>query len=143
MINRVVLVGRITADPEIRKTQTGLSVTRFTLALDNGKDKPADFINCVAWRQSADFLGEYARKGFVIGVDGRISTRSYEKDGHKVYVTEVVADTVRICSGKQNSNGQGNGQPQQNRSQKAQNEPKTDDFGLPQGLDFNPDDLPF
>ena len=142
MINRVVLVGRITADPEIRKTQTGLSVTRFTLALDNGKDKPADFINCVAWRQSADFLGEYARKGFVVGVDGSISTRSYEKDGHKVYVTEVVAEKVRICSGKQNSNGQGNSQPQQNRSQKAQNEP-TDDFGIPHGTDFDESDLPF
>ena len=106
MINRVVLVGRVTRDVEVKKTGTGLSVASFTLACDRrtGKDAQgptADFIACVAWRQPADFLGQYAKKGAVIAVDGKLQTRNYDdKDGKKVFVTEVVCDNVRIINGQ-------------------------------------------
>ena len=95
MINRVVLTGRLTRDLELRRTQSGTSVVSFTLAVDRNfrrEGQPeADFINCVAWRQSADFLGQYARKGALVGVEGRIQTRSYDRqDGTKQYVTEVL-----------------------------------------------------
>lgn len=106
MINRVVLVGRLTKDVEVRKTQSGLSCANFTVACDrfrkkDDQEQSADFINCVAWRQAADFLGSYAQKGTMIGVDGRIQTRSYENaQGAKVYVTEVVADNVQILETK-------------------------------------------
>lgn len=106
MINRVVLVGRLTKDVEVRKTQSGLSCANFTVACDrfrkkDDKEQSADFINCVAWRQAADFLGSYAQKGMLVGIDGKIQTRSYEnRDGQKVYITEVLADSVQILETK-------------------------------------------
>lgn len=101
MINRVVLVGRLTKDVEVKKTQSGLSVAQFTVACDRrSQDQAADFINCVAWRQSADFLGQYAKKGQMVGVDGRLQSRSYERDGSKIYVTEVIADNVKILESR-------------------------------------------
>ena len=107
MINRVVLVGRLTKDVEVRKTTTGLSVASFTVACDRrGQKNPdgssqADFINCTAWRQSADFLGQYARKGAMVGVEGRIQTRSYDdQQGQRRYVTEVVCDNVNLLESK-------------------------------------------
>ena len=89
MINRVILVGRLTRDVEVRRTTSGLSVAQFTVACDrrfsrqdNNGGQNADFINCVAWRQTADFLGTYAKKGNLVGVEGRIQTRTYDdKDG--------------------------------------------------------------
>ena len=111
MINRVVLVGRLTRDVEVRKTASGLSVATFTVACDRrmarGQDgnnqQSADFISCVAWRQAADFLGSYARKGALVGVEGRIQTRNYDRDGQKVYVTEIVCDTVNLLESKSQS----------------------------------------
>ena len=106
MINRVVLVGRLTKDVEVRKSASQLSVANFTIACDRRSkgtgenQQSADFINCVVWRQPADFLGQYGKKGSLVGVDGRIQTRSYEKDGHTVYVTEVIADNVRLLESK-------------------------------------------
>ena len=103
MINRVVLVGRITRDPELRKTNTGTSVVSFTLAVnrrfssnrEGGQD--ADFISCVAWRQSADFMANYVKQGALLGVEGRIQTRNYKDQSDRtVYVTEVVCDSVQI-----------------------------------------------
>ena len=111
MINRVVLVGRLTRDVEVRKTQSGLSVAQFTVACDrrgrsqDNAQQTADFISCVAWRQPADFLGQYARKGALIGVDGRLQSRSYDRDGQRVYVTEVVADNVRLLESKGSTAG--------------------------------------
>ena len=105
MINRVVLVGRLTKDIEVRKIPSGASTTTFTLACDRryqGRDNngpSADFIQCVAWRQSADFLGQYARKGSVVAVDGHITTRNYEGQNGRVYVTEVTCESVRIING--------------------------------------------
>ena len=117
MINRVVLVGRLTKDPELRYTPSGLAVVRFTVAVNrqfqgqNG-EKEADFINCVAWRKQAENLANYQRKGNLIGVEGRIQTGSYEgQDGKRVYTTEVVADTIQFLEPR--SAGAGGGAPVQ------------------------------
>jgi len=100
MINKVILTGRITKDIELRKTTSGVSVVSFTLAVNRkfvSEDAKADFINCIAWRQSADFLHNYAKKGALLGVEGRIEVRSYENSkGEKVYATEVTCDSVEI-----------------------------------------------
>lgn len=103
MINTVILVGRLTKDLELKKTQSNLSVLQFTLAVNQGKKDESgkyktDFINCVAWRQSADYLSSYAQKGDLISVAGSLSTRSYDKNGTTIYVTEVVCDKVSILS---------------------------------------------
>ena len=104
MINRVVLVGRITKDPELRKTQSGTSVVSFTIACNRrvpSQGQDADFINCVAWNKTADFMAQYVKKGALLGLEGRIQTRSYDdKDGKRVYVTEVVADSVQFLESK-------------------------------------------
>ena len=103
-INNTILVGRLTRDPELRKTQTGQSVCSFTVAVDRipGKDgmEGADFPSCVAWGKTAEILSQYGSKGSQIAIRGRLQTRSYEdKEGRKVYVTEVVADQVQLLSG--------------------------------------------
>lgn len=105
MINRVVLVGRITRDPLLRKTQSGTSVVSFIVACNRRikqEGQPeADFINCVAWNKTADFMAQYVKKGALLGVEGRIQTRNYDdKDGKRVYVTEVVADSVQLLESK-------------------------------------------
>lgn len=102
MINRVVLVGRLTKDPELKYTQSGIAVTRFTLAVNRAfqnqqGEREADFINCVAWRKQAENIANYLRKGSLAGVDGRIQTGSFEgQDGKRVYTTEVVADSTQF-----------------------------------------------
>lgn len=108
MINKVILVGRITKDPDLRKTPTGVSVVKFTLAVNRkiAKDgeQQADFINCVAWRQSADFLFNYAKKGNQLGVEGRIQTRNYkDKNNQTVYVTEIVCENVQLLESKKDT----------------------------------------
>lgn len=120
-INKVVLVGRLTRDVEVRKTASGLSVATFTVAVSrryvrqdaqNNNQPTADFISCVAWRQAADFLGNYGKKGTLVGVEGRIQTRSYDaNDGHRVYVTEVVCDNVEL---ERRNDGSSNGGYNQN-----------------------------
>lgn len=96
MINRVVLVGHTTKELELQKTSTDKAYLKFTLAINKFNDE-VDFIQCVAWNKSAEFLAQYGKKGSLVGVDGRISTRTYDdKDGKKVYVTEVVADQVNL-----------------------------------------------
>ncbi len=107
MINKVVLVGRLTKDVEVRKTTTGISTANFTLACNRrGRSEngpTADFINCVVWRQGADFLGTYAHKGDVVAVDGRITTRNYEGQNGRVYVTEVTAENVQLISSRRSN----------------------------------------
>ncbi|MBI5972191.1 single-stranded DNA-binding protein [Staphylococcus caledonicus] len=143
MLNRIVLVGRLTKDPEFRTTQNGVSVANFTLAVNrNFKNKngeqQADFINVVVFRQQADNVNNYLSKGNLAGVDGRIQSRSYEnKEGQRVFVTEVVADSVQFLEPK--NNNQQNNQPQQQRGQApAGNNP----FGN-NNADIDDDDLPF
>ena len=106
MINRVVLVGRLTKDAEIRRTGSGITMATFTVACDRMKKKDeqenkADFIRCIAWRQSAEFLEKYASKGMLIGVDGRIQTGSYEdkEDGITRYTTDIIVDRLYFADG--------------------------------------------
>lgn len=106
MINRVVLVGRFARDPnELRRSSNGTAVVSFTLAVDSRfarqGERTADFINCVVFGKSAEFVDQYCRKGSLVGVEGRIQTRSYDdRDGKKVFVTEVVCDSVQILESK-------------------------------------------
>ena len=105
-MNKAILVGRLTRDPELRTTANGTSVCTFSIAVnrrfrnaEGGYD--ADFINCVAWRQQAEFLTKYFSKGRMVGVVGSIQTRNYDnKDGQKVYVTEVAVDEVHFVDSK-------------------------------------------
>ena len=96
-MNKVIMIGRLTKDPEVKKTSSGKSIASFTLAVNQrfNRDK-TDFINCVAWEKTAEYLGNYVKKGNLIAVEGRISTRNYDgPDGKKVYITEVVCDSVQ------------------------------------------------
>ena len=154
MINRVVLVGRITKDPELRKTQSGLSTVSFTVACNRrftsqGQEPQADFINCVAWRQTADYMANYVKKGALLGVEGRIQTRNYEdQTGKRVYVTEVVCDSVQTLV-RSNSEGQSNYQSsyQPSSSQESgytpDSQPSYDNDFSTETLDIASDDLPF
>ena len=113
MINNVVLVGRLTKKPELRQTSQNVSVCQFTVAVNrnfnaqNGQQE-ADFISCVAWRSTADNMARYLDKGSLVGIEGRIQTRTYEQDGQRRYVTEVVADNVRFLESRNNNNNQQN-----------------------------------
>jgi single-strand DNA-binding protein len=105
MMNRVILVGRITKDPEIKSTQSNIAVVTFTLAVnrqfaDQSGEKQADFIQCVVWRKQAENLARFVRKGALLGVEGRIQTRTYEADNGTRYVTEVVCDSVQFLESK-------------------------------------------
>ena len=102
MLNRVVIVGRLTRDPDLRYTPSGVAVANFTVAANRPfrnqqGEQEADFINCVSWRKQAENLANYMKKGSLIGVDGRIQTRSYEgQDGKMVYVTVVIAESIQF-----------------------------------------------
>lgn len=117
MLNRVVLVGRLTKDPELRYTPNGVAVAQFTLAVNRTYtnqqgDREADFINCVVWRRPAENVANFLKKGSLAGVDGRLQTRNYEgQDGRRVYVTEVVADSVQFLEPKSASQGGGQADP--------------------------------
>ena len=106
--NKVILMGRLTADPELKQTQSGTAVTSFTLAVDRkyskGEDKQCDFINCQAWKQTAEFICKHFKKGNAILLCGEIQTRSWEdNNGNKRYATEVVASEANFCEAKNNS----------------------------------------
>lgn len=120
MLNSTVLIGRLTKDPELRYTPNNQAVATFRLAVNrnfksqNG-EREADFINCVIWRQQAENLANWAKKGALIGITGRIQTRSYEnQQGQRVYVTEVVAETFQLLESRRDREGgqsQGYSQP--------------------------------
>lgn len=141
MMNRVVLVGRLTKDPDLRYTPNGVPVATFTLAVNRmftnqQGEREADFINCQVWRKPAENAANYLKKGSLAGVDGKIQTRSYEgQDGKRVYVTEVVAESVQFLEPKK-SEGQS-----QSRQQNTQGH---DPFANSGGqIDISDDDLPF
>ncbi len=108
MLNRVALVGRLTRDPELRRTGSGKAVTSFNLAVERNfksDDQEADFINCVCWGKIAENTERYCSKGSMVSIDGRIQTRNYDNSqGQKVYVTEVIADSVQFINTKRDSN---------------------------------------
>lgn len=108
MFNLVVLTGRLTADPELKTTQSGISVTSFSIAVDRryraGEEKHTDFINIVAWRQSAEFVAKHFRKGNMIGIEGSIQTRKYtDKNGNNKVAFEVIANNVQFVDKKSDS----------------------------------------
>ncbi|HAO6493954.1 TPA: single-stranded DNA-binding protein [Listeria monocytogenes] len=160
MMNRVVLVGRLTKDPDLRYTPAGAAVATFTLAVNrpfkNAQgEQEADFINCVVWRKPAENVANFLKKGSVAGVDGRVQTRNYEdNDGKRVFVTEVVAETVQFLDTKNKDTGGSASNKYQNKanysndnqtsSYRADTSQKSDSFaneGKP--IDINEDDLPF
>lgn len=110
MINRVVLVGRLTRDPELRKTQSGTSVASFTIAIDNrtkgpNGEKTTSFIPCTVWNQAADNVSRFTRKGSLVGVEGRLNQRTYDsKDNRRVQVVEVICDTVQFLDRRSDDN---------------------------------------
>ena len=149
MLNRSALMGRLTADPELKTTQNGNSVTSFTIAVDRSYKKgEVDFINIVAWRKTAEFICNYFSKGSMIAVDGRIQTRRYEdRNGNKRTAFEVLADEVSFCGGK--SDGGSRKQESKNNSNIAYDdwsaEDGAEDDGIPLArlIDGSDDDLPF
>lgn len=138
MINRVVLVGRLTRDPDLRTTGSGISVVSFTLAVDrqwvnSQGERDTDFINCVVWRKAAENFANFTSKGSLVGIDGRLQTRSYEnKDGQRVYVTEVVVDNFsflesrRERQAREQEAGLNNGSSQSQAFNPNRNAPSTD-----------------
>ena len=163
MINRVVLVGRLTKEPELRTTPSGAKVCQYTLAVNRTRkaegQPDADFINCVAWNKTAELMNQYLSKGALIGIEGRIQTRNYDDNsGRKVYVTEVICDSVAFLEPKRNVEEQV--QKSQPNTYKTQNQAYTEPKAKPQEqpvqyagnltaqaemdmLDISNDDLPF
>lgn len=135
-MNNVCLIGRITAEPEMRVTATGVEICGFTLAVNRNfvnadGEREADFINCVAFRNSAKIIADYVSKGNLLGIDGRIQTRNYDdKDGKKVYVTEVIVNQVDLLTPKQDKK----------EEPATQNNP-FEDFG--KSVEISDDELPF
>ena len=167
MINRAVLTGRLTKDAELKVTQSGLSVATFTLAVNRQYSKAkgdADFINCVIWRKAAENFCNFTSKGSLVGIDGRIQTRSYEnRNGQKVYVTEIVVDNFSLLESKKdrlannnsgidnnygansNNNGFSNTTTGTNYTNSSSNESQAPDPFAESGdsIDITDDDLPF
>lgn len=170
MINTVVLVGRLTKDPELKYTQGGIAVTRFTLAVNRPfsnqqGQREADFVNCVTWRKQAENTANFLRKGSLAGIEGRIQTSNFEgKDGNRVFMTEVVADSVQFLeprsatSGEQRSESNYGGAPQRaqqpmqqsnqytNQQPSQQNYTRMNDDPFSTGggpIEVSDDDLPF
>jgi single-strand DNA-binding protein len=155
LLNRVILIGRLTRDPELRYTPAGVAVTQFTLAIDRPftnqqtKEKEADFINIVTWRQLAETCANYLRKGRLTAVEGRLQVRNYDNnEGRKVYVTEVIADNVRFLESSKDGGGNSGGTNREESyttrntggGARDNQDPFTDD-GKP--IDISDDDLPF
>jgi len=148
MINNVVMLGRLVEDPELRKTPNEISVTKFTIAVDRafqktGSDKQSDFFDIVAWRNTAEFISKYFKKGSMIAITGSIQTRSYEdKNGVKRKAFEIVVDQASFCGSKSESSGSGAGTGTGNG---YQNPPQA--FSSGSDSDFeeigSDDDLPF
>lgn len=134
MLNRSILIGRLTKPPELRYTQTGIAVASFTLAVDRpfqkDKEREADFIPVVVWRATAEACANHLDKGNLVAVEGRIQVRNYENnEGRRVYVTEVIADNVRFLETKR-----------QNQAAPTNDDPFADDG---KSIDIDDSDLPF
>ena len=138
MINNVVLVGRLTRDPELKQTSSGISFVNFTIAVnrtyvDQSGERQADFINCVVWRAQAENLARYMRQGSLIGVEGRIQTRSYETEEGMRYITEVLANSITFLESKSESTSSNNNN----------NTEREDFYSARSSLVTAEDDLPF
>ena len=163
MLNRVILMGRITQNLELKTTASGISVTSFSIAVDRnyvkqGEERQTDFINIVCWRKQAEFVCRYFEKGSMIALEGQLQTRTYQaKDGSNRYVTEVVADSVSFTGEKREQSNNGYSQPQyqqppqQSYQQPPQPQYQTPQYqqqkmngynGYPQPQDLQDEDLP-
>ncbi|MBQ6675662.1 MAG: single-stranded DNA-binding protein [Ruminococcus sp.] len=142
MLNRVILMGRITRDLEVRQTPSGQSVLRFTVAVDrpvkSGAEKQTDFISCTAWGQQAEFISRYFGKGRMIALEGSIRTGSYDKNGQTVYTTDVNVDRVSF-TGEPRQDGGNSGAYQQsgynnnyNNQQNSYQQPQQNNYQQPQ-----------
>lgn len=143
MLNIAVIMGRLTADPELRTTGTGISVCSFSVAVDrrfsSGGERQTDFINCVAWRQTAEFISRYFHKGSMIAINGSIQQRQYtDKDGNKRNAFEIVVDNANFCGSKAES-----GTGSSSASQQAPASFSNADTGDFQEISMSDDDLPF
>jgi single-strand DNA-binding protein len=159
MMNRVVLVGRLTKDPELRFTPNGVAVATFTLAVNRSftnaqGEREADFINCVVWRRPAENAANFLKKGSLAGVDGRVQTRSYEgQDGKRIYVTEVMAESVQFLEPKKDDSYTGRDEDAEKARKEAENighqsrgsftKVDSDPFAGGTQIDISDDDLPF
>lgn len=152
MLNKVILIGRLTKDPELKSTPSGVSVATFTLAVDRSftnqqGEREADFIPVVVWRSLADTVGKYLNKGRLVAVSGRIQTRSYDTpEGQKRYITEVVADEVQFLERNPNAAGtpdQRGGYPQPSYNPGAGAGRSGFDTGGFKPLEAEDDELPF
>lgn len=153
MINNVVLTGRLTKDIELRRTTSGKTCTSFTLAVNRNKQE-TDFINCVAWNQEAESLEKYTKKGSLIGIEGRIQTRSYDdKNGKKVYITEVLVrnktflekleqNTSEFNKGVTNTQGSNKSRLESNYESDMYAQSLTEEAEK-YSLELSDDDLPF
>lgn len=141
MINRVVLIGRLTKDVEVRYTQSGVAVGTFSLAVNRpftnaSGEREADFINAVIWRKAAENFANFTHKGVLVAIEGRLQTRNYEdKNGNRVYVTEVVADNFSLLEKKSDS--------QQSAPKTQTPDPFANQGNKPNELDISDDGLPF
>lgn len=149
MLNRVILMGRLVSDPELKTTGTGISVTSFRIAVErsyvkSGEERKADFFDIVCWRSTAEFVCRYFGKGAMIAVDGQLQSRTYQaKDGSNRYVVEVVADSVSFTGEKREQSGnQQYAPPQQNNQQSAPSSYQSGSNADFQDMPLD-DDLPF
>ena len=146
MINRVVLVGRLTRDPELRRTTNGTSVASFTIAIDNrtkgpNGEKTTSFIPCTVWNQAAENVSRFTRKGSLVGIEGRLNQRSYEsKDNIKFSVIEVICDSVQFLERKDENATSEPVQEYGYQEKEKEVEPETNNVA---GIDLVEDDLPF
>lgn len=150
-MNLVILVGRITADVDIKMTTSGKKVCSFTLAVDDGKNadgsRRTQFPDCVAWEKAAEFLERYVQKGNRIAVEGKLTKRTYESNGQKRYVSEVVVNRVEFADGANQPKNEYSSAPVQTAPQTSQNQPvqtsMDNGFGIPTSYGIDSDDLPF
>ena len=151
MINRTVLVGRLTRDPELKHTANNAAVVSFTLAVNrqftnSQGEREADFINCVIWRKAAENFVKFTNKGSLVGIDGRIQTRNYEnQQGQRVYVTEVVVDKFSSLESRGDRKpADGQQKPNVNQTHSNANQTHSDPFAdNSKPVDISDDDLPF
>ena len=148
MINMVALMGRLTFEPELRTTPSGVSVIRFQVACDrnyqrSGQDRQADFIDCVAWRQTAEFISRYFHKGSMIAVEGSIQTSNFtDKSGTKRKQIEVLANNVSFCGSKSENSSQGTQSGMDINPEPTLSYPSVDNSDFEEIVDDD-DDLPF
>lgn len=151
MMNRSVLVGRLTKDPELRYTQNNVPCATFTLAVNRpfsgqSGEREADFINIVVWRKPAENVAKFLKKGSLAGVDGRIQTRNYDgQDGKRVYVTEVVAESVQFLEPRKDGGYQPplEAPPERSSSNSYNKQNDNDPFAGNGSIDISDDELPF